>query len=145
MQPENYNTRWVMWDYCMIGRQKITREFHPNRWAMVVLCRQMTRQFSLTFSSWRKTWCKTVKSSAGFLNVLEYAKAKGPMAVKSSFQVLLRTEPVPVADQWFREGIEGSKALSATQNSLDLPCGMHMTKCPSGIVQAYRHTTRSAV
>lgn len=64
------------------------------------------------------------------------------MTVKSSFRVLLRTElfpggMVPVADQWFREGIEGSQALSATQNLLDLPCGMHMTKCPLGIVQTY--------
>lgn len=72
------------------------------------------------------------------------------MAVESSFRVLLRTElflggTVPVADQWFREGVEGSQALSSTENSLDLPCEMHMTKCPSGIVQTYRHTTRSAV
>lgn len=72
------------------------------------------------------------------------------MTVKSSFRVLLRTElfsggTVPVADQWFREGVEGSPALSATQNSLHLPCEVRMTKCPLGIVQTYRHTTRSAV
>lgn len=56
-----------------------------------------------------------VKSSAVFLNILEYAKAKGPTTVKSSFQVLLRTElfpggTIPVADQWLREVVEGIKS-----------------------------------
>lgn len=65
-------------------------------------------------------------------------KSKGTQEVKISFQVLLRIESfpggtVPVADQRLEEVVGGSQVLSAptsssTQNSLDLPCGMHMTK-----------------
>lgn len=79
-----------------------------------------------------------VKSSAVFPNVLEHAKAKGPTTAKSSFQVLLRSEPfpggtIPGAHQWLREVVEGNQVLraptsSSTQKALDLPCGMHMTK-----------------
>lgn len=51
---------------------------------------------------------------------------------------------------WLRENVDESRVSIAPkscffQSQLDLPLEMHMLTWPSGIVQTYQHTTRSAV
>lgn len=71
-----------------------------------------------------------MKCSSVFTNTLEPTKAGGPTAARIE---LFPGGTIPVADQRFREAVEGYRVLSAptsssTQNLLDLPCGVRMTK-----------------
>lgn len=71
-----------------------------------------------------------MKRPVVFTNTLEHTKADGPTAVRTE---LFPGGMIPVANQWLREAVEGHHVLSAptsssTQNSLDLPCGVRVTK-----------------
>ena len=153
-----------MWEYCVDRekKKKATRELHPSWWGMIALYRQATEQLSLIFSKARKRLMQDSKESRGISNKHILNQNNN----KNSFCVLLRVELLPplwprhiltvpgetsaTVLLWLRENVHASQVLNALkscffQSQLDLPLEMHMLTWPLGIVQTYRHTTRSVV